>query len=197
MTARTLLLVCGLAALALGAIDSAAAEDHLWIAGQENLEARYEAAVTGLRFAGTRHASTSVQHGLSGGWLHSGFTLAPGQAVPLHASVKLGGDDGLDGLWPDIWGSIVPYAGVGLGKINLALQFETGELELEREHDFTRARLIAGVGYEITKRVSLGLEYFAVADNDPLFALNVSGQNLELDTRFTNHYLNFRAQFRF
>ena len=127
----------------------------------------------------------------------NGYVDLPEPTVPGPIGVRLGGDDGIDGLWPSIWGPVVPYAGVGLSKINLALRLETGELVMEKEHDFTRARLIAGVGYDATRHVSLGLEYLAVAANDPLFALNVGGESLEFDTRFTDHYLNFRVQFKF
>lgn len=197
MTARILVLICGLAALALGAAGSATAQDRPWTANQDDLETRYDLAVTGLRFAGTRHATATVPHDLSAGGLNGGLTLAPDRARPLHGGVNLAGDGAIDGLWPEIWGPVVPYAGFGLGKINLAVQFETGELELEKEYDFMRARLIAGVGYEVTERVSFGLEYLAVADNDPLFALNVSGEDVELNTRFTNHYLSLRAQIKF
>ena len=127
----------------------------------------------------------------------NGYVDLPEPSGAVSIGVRLGGDDGIDGLWPSIWDSVVPYAGVGLGKINLAMQLETGELEWEKERDFTRTRLIAGVGYDATRHVSMGLEYLAVADNDPLFALNVGGESLELDTRFTNHYLNLRVQFKF
>jgi hypothetical protein len=121
----------------------------------------------------------------------------PDPTGPVPTAGRLGGDGGIDGLSPSIWGPFVPYAGFGLGKIDLAVQLETGELELERERDFTRTRLIAGVAYEATRQVSLGLEYLAVADNDPLFAVNVSGQSYEFDTRFTNHYLSLRVQYEF
>ncbi len=151
----------------MGAVDTAAAGDQRLTLDLDYLEAR------------------------------NGYVDLPEPGVPVSTGLRLLGDDGIEGLWPSIWGPVVPDAGFGLGKINLALQLETGEIEWEKERDFMRARLIAGVGYDINRHVSLGLEYLAVADNDPLFALNVSGQSLEFDTRFTNHYLNFRARYRF
>ncbi len=153
--------------MAVGATGPAAAEDRRLILDLDYLEAR------------------------------NGYVDLPEPTFPVSTGLRLYGDDGIEGLWPSIWGPVVPYAGFGLGKINLALQLETGEIEMEKERDFIRARLIAGMGYNINRHVSLGLEYLAVADNDPLFALNVSGQSLQFDTRFTNHYLNFRAQYKF
>ena len=118
--------------MVMGAVDTAAAGDQRLTLDLDYLEAR------------------------------NGYVDLPEPTVPGPIGVRLGGDDGIDGLWPSIWGPVVPYAGVGLSKINLAFQLETGELVMEKEHDFTRARLIAGVGYDATRHVSLGLEYLAV-----------------------------------
>ena len=167
MTARRLVLLLGLAATAMATAASAAAEEQRRTLNLSYLDSR------------------------------GGYLDLPEPSTRVRIGTRLDGGDELDSLWPEIWGPVVPYAGIGLGKINLALQLESGELEMEKERDYTRARLLAGVDYEISKHVSLALEYFAVADNDPLFALNVGGTNLEFDTRFTNHYFNLKARYKF
>ncbi len=83
MAARILVLICGLAAMAMGATDPAAAADRRLNLDLDYLEAR------------------------------NGYVDLPEPTFPVSTGLRLYGDDGIEGLWPSIWGPVVPYAVLG------------------------------------------------------------------------------------
>lgn len=175
MTAQGLAAICGVAVLALCATPRSATAEPWQTFGLDD-------GFLAKEFIDTRVAAR-------------GYEPMDGAADGM--GIRFFGEGGLWGLLPKLSGPVVPYAGFGLGKINVAMDLETGDVELEKENRFTKARLILGVAYPMSKSVSLGMEYHAVASNDPLFSLDISGQSLEFDTKFTRHFLNLNVRYEF
>lgn len=89
------------------------------------------------------------------------------------------------------------YAGIGIDKLKLSMDFDSGDVVLKKDKGFTRPRLILGMGYAVTEDLSLGLEYRALASDEPLFSLDMGSETLNVDTKFTRHNLFLTARYRF
>lgn len=90
-----------------------------------------------------------------------------------------------------------PYAGIGIDKYKLSMDFENGKVALKKDKGFKRPRLILGMGYTVTEDLSLGFEYRALASNQPLFSLAVGSETLNVDTKFTTHNVFLKAKYKF
>ncbi len=89
------------------------------------------------------------------------------------------------------------YAGMGVGKVRLGMDIDKMEMRWTKDSRSDPTRMVFGLGYDVTESLSFGLEYKMLADDSPLFAVTVGGQELPMNTRFTDHKVDLTLRYRF
>lgn len=89
------------------------------------------------------------------------------------------------------------YAGMGVGKVRLGMDIDKMEMRWTKDEQSDPTRVVFGLGYDVTESLSFGLEYKMLADDSPLFAVTVGGQELPMNTRFTIHKVDLTLRYRF
>ncbi len=180
MTAHRVAVACGMAVLAMGAMEPAAAFDDQRTGGFDRTVAMdggltdQGVAVVGSDF--DRRDDVTVLDRLDD--RTSGFSRHRARGEQSRSI-------------------FTPYAGIGIDKLKLSMDLESGKMVLKKDKGFTRTRLILGMGYAVTEDLSLGLEYRALASDQPLFSLDVGSETLDLDTRFNRHNFLLTASYSF
>lgn len=180
MTAQSMAVACSLAVLAMGAMDPAAAFD-------DRQTAAFDRPVA------------------TGGGVTDPAAIFTDIGVDQHDDVIA-----LDHLDPMSSGfgrrqegdeqppsPFKAYAGIGVSKLKLSMDFDSGDVALKKDKGYSRPRLIFGMGYKITEDFSLGLEYRALAADEPLFSLDMGSETVNVDTRFTRHNVFLKAKYKF
>lgn len=181
MTAQSMAIACSMAVLAMGAIDRAAAFDD-------------QQTVAFDRAGGIDGSVTDPVAAVAA--TDNEFDRYYDAIVLDHLRTRTSGHKGrARGEKPR--STFTPYAGIGFDKIKLAMDFESGDVALKKDKGFTRPRLILGMGYAVTEDFSLGLEYRALAADEPLFSYDVGSETMNVDTRFTRHHLFLTAKYKF
>ncbi len=93
--------------------------------------------------------------------------------------------------------TFVPYAGFGIGKIKASMDLSTQGVVLKKDKGFgSKSRVILGLGYEFAPRATLGLEYRALASDDPLFSANIGGGTFDVNAKYTKQYIYMQLRHR-
>lgn len=164
MTAHRVAVACGMAVLAMGTMDPAAAFDD-----QQTIAFDRAAAID-------RHYGGILPDRLDAGT--GGFARGKARGEQPRSN-------------------FTPYAGIGIDKIKLSMDLESGDVALKKDKGFNRPRLILGMDYSVTEDLSLGFEYRALASDNPLFSLDMGSETMNVDTRFTRHNVFLTARYRF
>lgn len=89
------------------------------------------------------------------------------------------------------------YAGMGVGKVRLGMDIDKMEMRWTKDSQSDPTRVVLGLGYDVTESLSFGLEYKMLADDSPLFSVDLGGQRLPMNTRFTDHKVDLTLRYRF
>jgi len=175
MTARGVAVACGMAVLAMRAIEPAAAfDDHPTVAFDPAVVAGGGVADAITDF--DQHYDAILRDRLDA--RTGGFSSGQERRKQPRSPFKT-------------------YAGIGISKLKLSMDFDSGDIALKKDKGFSRPRLILGMGYRVNEDLSLGLEYRALAADEPLFSVDMGSETLNVDTRFTRHNVFLTAKYRF
>lgn len=79
---------------------------------------------------------------------------------------------------------LLPYAGLGLGPFKLSMDLRDLDVWLAKDKSTRRSRAFAGFSYTPLPNLDLNLEYRALANGEPLFALDLGNLSLDIDNPF-------------
>ena len=79
---------------------------------------------------------------------------------------------------------LLPYAGVGLGPFKLSMDLRDLDVWLAKDKSTRRSRAFAGFSYTPLPNLDLNLEYRALANGEPLFAVDLGNLSLNIDNPF-------------
>lgn len=88
------------------------------------------------------------------------------------------------GTAPDERDLLLPYAGVGLGPFKLSVDLGDLDVWLAKDKSTRRSRAFAGLRYSPLPNLDLNLEYRALANGEPLLALDLGNLSLDIDSPF-------------
>ncbi len=203
MTAHRLAIAGGMAMVAMGHFGHAAAEEGPEAAALEAAavsQAMDRPKATSAPRPGVRiHLESASDAGAA-----MAETVPPWHRAELEAesrrievdSIDLGSLGGPGRRRSDGRETFLAYAGLGMGKLKLSMDLDSGNLKLGKEKRNGRSRLFLGMRYRMAPRTSLLLEYRAIAGDGSLFELDLGGQTFSAD-RLNVHDLRMSFRYRF
>ncbi len=91
---------------------------------------------------------------------------------------------------------LLPYAGIGLGPFKLSVDLRDRDFWLVKDKSTRRLRAFAGISYTPLPNLDLILEYRALANGEPLFALDLGDLSLDVDTPFAVQTVALTVDYR-